>query len=127
MWWLLLACSKEKIEQTKTGEELLEEYYNQICLLYSDRDCGQELSQCGEPVTLYTDWAQCMNSQSQRTSLCGLLPDKIESNPQDINTCLTVLQDVQCTTEEMCGDEHLLFDGACGAVEELIIQECKPV
>ena len=120
------ACTSQKIEEQKTGEELLEAYYNELCLLYTDRDCGQELSQCGEPVTLFSDWGQCMNTQNQRTSLCGLLPAKIEENPQDITACLSILQEATCTAEEMCSQEHLLFDGVCGAVEDLILQECNP-
>ena len=126
MLWLLWACAEEKVEETKTGEQLLEDYFSQICIFYTDQECGQALAQCGEPVTLYFDWAQCMNSQSQRTSLCGRLPSILEAEPQDMESCLSLLKEVQCTTEEMCGSEHVLFEGACGAVEELIIQECKP-
>ena len=126
MLWMLMWGCQEKEVVTRSGEELLEEYQNELCILYTSEDCGLQLSQCGQPVTLFTDWAQCMNSQNQRTSLCGLLPDAIENNTQDIETCIEALRNSTCTTEDLCGEEHLLFEGACGSVEELIIQECQP-
>ena len=126
MFWLIFSCSVEKTEVSKSGTEFLDEYFDSICQLYSNRECGQELSQCGEPVTLFTDWAQCMNSQSQRTSLCGRLPMLIEENPKDISDCIQILRETPCTTEDMCADYHILFEGSCGAVEEAIVQECKP-
>ena len=126
LWILLWSCQEKEVVVERSGEELLEEYQNELCILYTNEDCGLELSQCGQPVTLFTDWAQCMNTQNQRTSLCGLLPDAIEEAPQDIETCIASLQEVTCTSEELCGEEHLLFEGACGRVEELIVQECRP-
>ena len=126
MWWMLLSCQEKEVVKQRSGSELLEEYQNELCVLYTNEDCGLELSQCGQPVTLFTDWAQCMNAQNQRTSLCGLLPDEIESDSQNIETCIDLLQNATCTSDVLCGDEHLLFEGPCGSVEELIVQECQP-
>ena len=125
LWMVLWSCQEKEVVQ-RSGKELLEEYQNELCVLYTNEDCGLELSQCGQPVTLFTDWAQCMNTQNQRTSLCGLLPTMIEEDSQDIETCIALLQSATCTSEALCGEEHLLFEGACGSVEELIIQECQP-
>jgi hypothetical protein len=124
---MLWACGEKSVEIEKTGQELLEEYHNELCLLYVDEECAVEIAQCGEPVTLFSDWAQCMNAQSNRTSLCGQLPGVIESDPQNLIDCISLIQSSVCTTEDICPDEgHLLFEGVCGAVEELIIQECNP-
>jgi hypothetical protein len=124
---MMLACAEKTEEIEKSGEELLEDYYNEICLLYVDEACALEISQCGQPVTLFSDWAQCMNAQSNRTSLCGQLPATIENDSQNITDCVSLLQSRTCTTADICPEEgHLLFEGVCGAVEELIIQECNP-
>lgn len=125
LWFWILACQEKETEEA-TGEELLDEYQHELCILYTNDECALELSQCGQPVTLFTDWAQCMNVQNQRTSLCGQLPAKIESNPQEVLECIALLQQATCTVEDLCPDEHLLFDGACGGMEELIVQECQP-
>lgn len=125
LWFWIWGC-QEKEAEMRSGEDLLDEYHNELCLLYTNEDCGLELSQCGQPVTLFTDWAQCMNVQKQRTSLCGLLPSAIEADPENIVECIALIQQATCTVEDLCPDEHLLFDGSCGAMEEQIVQECQP-
>ena len=84
MFFLLFMSCQEKDVVGPSGSELLESYHSEHCLLYTDVDCGLELSQCGQPVTMFTDWAQCMNAQNQRTSLCGQLPSVLEEDPQNI-------------------------------------------
>jgi len=128
MLWLIgvLACNNKEQEQ-QSGADLLKDYQSALCEWYSDRDCSLEITNCGQPVTQFSDWAQCMNAQNNRTSLCGQLPSRIEEQPTDIQECIALLQTQECLTESICGsDEHLLFEGVCGNVEELILQECTP-
>ena len=105
--FMLWACTTKPVEMEKNGEELLEEYYNELCLLYVDEDCALEISQCGQPVTLFSDWAQCMNAQSNRTTLCGQLPAVIENEPQNLVDCISLLQSSACTSDDICPDEEL--------------------
>ncbi len=122
----ICACGTEEVKPTVSGAELLEEYYTTICNFYSDQACAIEIGQCGQPVTAFSDWAQCMNVQSNRTSLCGQLPSIIEEDAEAMLQCLAVLESVECTTSSVCGGEgHVFYEGACGEVEELIVQNCS--
>jgi hypothetical protein len=126
LWFFILSCGEEKSEVV-SGKELIDEYFSALCTWYSDQECSIEISQCGEPVTSYSDWAQCMNAQNNRINLCGQLPAVIEENPTAIQDCLSQLEQVECVTAEICPTTgHVLYDGVCGAVEETIIQECRP-
>ena len=129
MMWLmgLWACKGETETIKVSGKESLDEYHSALCEWYSDRDCRVEISNCGQPVTEFTDWAECMNAQNNRTSLCGQLPARIEESPNDIQTCIELIRGSTCTTDNICGTgDHLLFEGVCGKVEEMILQECAP-
>ena len=129
MMWLmgLWACNSETETSDLSGKELLDAYHSALCEWYSDRDCAVEISNCGQPVTQFSDWAQCMNAQNNRTSLCGQLPARIEESPDDIQACTDTILNTTCTTDNVCGTgNHLLFEGLCGNVEEMILQECAP-
>ena len=122
----LWGCSDEE-KQTISGEALIEEYYSALCVWYADQECSIEISQCGEPVTSFSDWAQCMNAQNNRTSLCGQLPTIIEEQPQAIMECIETIERTTCETEAICPQSgHILYEGACGEVEETILQNCNP-
>ena len=124
----IVSCEeKEQETTTESGEQLLEDYYSLLCNYYSSQECAIEIGQCGQPVTAFSDWAQCMNAQNNRTSLCGQLPAIIEEQPQAILACIEKLEIATCTTAEVCGGGggHLFYDGDCGAVEETIIQNCN--
>lgn len=119
-------CSTEEVKSDVSGKELLEQYYTAICTFYSDQDCAIEIGQCGQPVTAFSDWAQCMNVQNNRTSLCGQLPQIIEENPQPMIECLELLEELECTTASVCGGgDHAFYSGKCGEVEEIIVQNCN--
>ena len=125
-WFVLLACNGEKVE-TPSGKEMINDYFSALCTWYADQECAVEISQCGDPVTSFSDWAQCMNAQNNRINLCGELPALLEESPDAIMSCTTLVQESTCQTEEICSDAgHLLYEGVCGQVEELILQTCSP-
>ena len=126
LWLCLWGCEGDK-PQAISGEDLIESYFSALCVWYSEQECAIEISQCGDPVTAFSDWAQCMNAQNNRTNLCGQLPSIIEAQPQAISECIEIIESTTCETEQICpASGHILYEGTCGEVEETILQNCSP-
>lgn len=126
-FFLVLACSdKEDTQPTVDGETLIEEYNSAYCSLLSDPECVQGFAQCGEQMTLFTDWAQCMNSQNLVTGdNCAHLAGIFEDNSEVVQACTSNLQNQQCSEDLCTSSGTVIQTDDCGEVLELIVQNCS--
>ena len=123
----LFACSDKEESQTPVdGESLIEEYNSAYCDLLSDPECVQGFAQCGEQMTLFTDWAQCMNSQNLVTGdNCAHLAGVFEETSEVVQSCILTLSEQQCS-EQLCSSSGTIIqEDECGQVLELIVQNCN--
>ena len=124
---LLLACSdKEEAPTPVDGDSLIEEYNSVYCDLLSDPECVQGFAQCGEQMTLFTDWSQCMNSQNLVTgNNCAHLRGVFEDNSDTVQSCIRTLSEQQCSDNLCTSNGTIIQESECGQVLELIVQNCS--
>ena len=130
--FLFLACDGKTIDSSEStpnypGEELVERYNSATCHLLVDQACVSILTDCGAPVNLFGDWADCMNSQNLNFTHCSNIPHLFEQNQIMVLNCIGVLENAQCNASSLCADgESLLRAEDCAAVNELIVNNCNP-
>ena len=130
MIWLLVACgggdSGEKLQKDLSGEELVEAYNTAICDLYEQDDCTQVMASCGDAVPNYSDWAQCMNEQSDFTD-CSNIPVLFYEEYETASECIELLTTAACASEDLCMEGgNLLQTGPCGSLAGLVFDNCGP-
>ena len=122
-----LGCSEqEKEEESVDGATLIENYNSAYCSLLSDPECVEGFAECGEQMTLFSDWAQCMNSQNLVTGdSCVHLAGVFEENTEMVLACTEMLENQQCA-DNLCTSEGTIIQTAeCGDVIALIVQNCS--
>ena len=123
--WLMFACGDgEKLPQM-SGEELIEAYHSAVCHLESDSTCAAALIDCGEPLMQRPDWASCMNDMTLITRNCGTLAAAVESRYDDVYSCLSLLENINCESDSLCASGTTIIRAEpCDLMLSLIAQEC---
>ena len=116
---------EDEATELYSGEELVEKYHSALCDIYSDLDCAIELGSCGTSVVSFSDWAQCMNAQTQTVGHCGNIPVIFSDIHDTVMGCVEMLEGAECTEEDLClGSDGIVRYESCGEVAEAIVQNC---
>ena len=127
MLFVFIACTSSNTEKQYTGSELMEMYYDSTCQLYVQPDCITEFANCNTPVSVYTDWADCMNYMNSSFSHCGILESLFEENQSLVVECVEQLQELECINDDICPEgETVLQSGTCGDVLTILMSNCSP-
>ena len=129
MLWLLAACGGQNPDEKSmelSGDDLVEAYNAAICDLHAQDECAQVMASCGDAVPTYSDWAHCMNEQSDFTD-CSNIPFLFDEEKETAVACIELLTDAPCSPEALCMDGgNILQTGPCGSLAALVFDSCGP-